>query len=286
MISAVTVRSASAMRQARSTRWRICAGHHGHLHVLVRDVLEQALEVDLLLVVAAHAGPRLLADDRQHRLVVELGVVEPVQEMNRAGARGRQADAELAGELGVRAGHERRHLLVADLDELRAGRTLVSVARAPEGAQDPVDPVARIAVDALDAPRGEALQEEVANRLAHAVSFLSSSARLTFPLPGLLPALTGSRPLGYTRSPASSQGHGGVDVGQMGQSLREVAEQLAGLRVRPPRRTAQGRCRGPPPGRTRSAPLRARPPAARHSASQNEQHRNAPSSPSSPSSRR
>ncbi len=40
------------------------------------DVLHQALEVDLLLVVAPEGGARLLAADRQHRLVVEAGVVQ------------------------------------------------------------------------------------------------------------------------------------------------------------------------------------------------------------------
>ena len=88
------------------------------MHVLVGDVLEQDRQVDLLLVVAAERGARLLADDRDHRLVVELGVVEAVEEVDRAGPGGRHADADLAGELGVGAGHERGHLLVARLDEV------------------------------------------------------------------------------------------------------------------------------------------------------------------------
>jgi len=61
-------------------------GHHRHLHELVGDILEQALKVDLLLVVPAESGSGLLADDRQDRLVVELGVVQPVQQMGRAGS--------------------------------------------------------------------------------------------------------------------------------------------------------------------------------------------------------
>ena len=82
------------------------------------DVLEQRLQIDLLLVAAAERGARLLADDRDDRLMVELRVVEAVQEMDRARAGGRHADADLAGELRVGAGHERGHLLVAHLDEL------------------------------------------------------------------------------------------------------------------------------------------------------------------------
>jgi hypothetical protein len=53
-------------------------GIGGHVHVLVRHVLEQGDQVDLLLVAAAQRHPVLLADDRHHRLVVELGVVEPL----------------------------------------------------------------------------------------------------------------------------------------------------------------------------------------------------------------
>ena len=55
--------------------------------------LKSVDEVDLLLVVAAERGARLLADDRDHRLVVELGVVEAVEQVDGAGAGGRQADA-------------------------------------------------------------------------------------------------------------------------------------------------------------------------------------------------
>ena len=92
--------------------------HADVLHVLVRDVLEERGQVDLLQVVAAERRPRLLADDRHDRLTVELRVVEPVQEMDRPRPGRREADAGLARELGVGAGGERRSLLVADLDEL------------------------------------------------------------------------------------------------------------------------------------------------------------------------
>ncbi len=96
------------------------SGLHRHLHELVRHVLEQRRQVDLLLVVPAQAGARLLADDRHYRLVIELGVIQPVEQMDGPGARGGHADPELVRELRVGAGHECRHLLVADLDELRA----------------------------------------------------------------------------------------------------------------------------------------------------------------------
>ena len=70
--------------------------------------------------------------------------------MDGTGARGRQADAWLARELGVRTSHERGHLFVAHLNEARL------VAELLDAAHDPVDTVAGIAEDALDAPFAQA----------------------------------------------------------------------------------------------------------------------------------
>ena len=80
--------------------------------------LNSVMQIDFLLVVAADRRARLLPDDRDDRLVVQLRVVQAVQQMDRARPGRRQADADFAGELGVRAGHEGGHLLVADLDEV------------------------------------------------------------------------------------------------------------------------------------------------------------------------
>ena len=80
--------------------------------------------------------------------------------MNRTRARGRQTDSRLAGEFGVSAGHERRHLLVTSLDEL-------DLLRAIQGAEDPVDPVARVPINAVHPPSSEPLNDEVAYQFAH-----------------------------------------------------------------------------------------------------------------------
>ena len=74
--------------------------------------------------------------------------------MRRAGPAGREADAELAGELGVGDRHERAHLLVARLDE-------VDPAVALERADDAIDAVARVTIDAPDAPGLEPVDEEI-----------------------------------------------------------------------------------------------------------------------------
>ena len=84
--------------------------------------------------------------DGQHRLAVQLGVVEAVEQVDAARAGGGQADAQPAGVLGVAAGHERRRLLVAHLDE--ADRVLALAQRL----HDAVDAVAGQAEDDLHAP--------------------------------------------------------------------------------------------------------------------------------------
>ena len=103
---------------ARSTRWRTCAGADACCTNAPATSLNRLGEIDFLLVMAADRGARLLAGDRENRHVIEPGVVKPGDQMRRAGPGGRDADAELAGELGVGRGHEGRHFLVPRLDEL------------------------------------------------------------------------------------------------------------------------------------------------------------------------
>src|SRR3954462_4094818 len=75
------------------------------------------------------------------------------------------ANAPLAGELGGGACRERRQLLVARLHEAQPVSQLV------EASEDPVDAVAGIAVHTLDAPFGEALEDEPADgRRGHLAS--------------------------------------------------------------------------------------------------------------------
>jgi hypothetical protein len=134
---------------------------HGRLDVGARDILEEAVEVDLLLIRAAHGQTRRLSNDGHDRLMIEFRVVESVEEVNGAGTGGGDADAGLARELGVCAGHEGGHLLVPDLDE--GDGVLGTVQRAEEA----VDAIAGIAIDTADTPRLEPLDDEVRGRLAH-----------------------------------------------------------------------------------------------------------------------
>jgi len=79
---------------------RLLRSEHG-LHVLRGDVLEEALQVDLLLVLGAEDTRLLLTDYGHHRHVVELGVVETVEQVHRSGALGARDDAHPAGVLGL-----------------------------------------------------------------------------------------------------------------------------------------------------------------------------------------
>src|SRR3954452_9085808 len=81
--------------------------------------------------------------------------------MDRAGAGCGQADAHLACELRMGAGHECRELFVPRLHESRVA------IRTVERAHDAVDAVAGIAVDALHAPVGETSHEKITDGCGH-----------------------------------------------------------------------------------------------------------------------
>ena len=159
---------------ARRSRYAHCAidqvaylrGRRHHVHELLRDVLEEREEIDLLLIVPAECGALLLPDDRHHRLVIELRVVKSVQEMDGTGSGSREAHADLAGELGVCAGHECGELFVARLHEIALALG------ASERTQHPVDGISGIAVDAAHASSRETLQQKIADGHCHIGSLL------------------------------------------------------------------------------------------------------------------
>jgi hypothetical protein len=151
---------------------RRAAGRVGHrLHVrsahdadaVVRDVGEQLVEFDVLLRVCADQVVRRHPGDGQHRLAVELRVVQAVEQMDAPRARCRQTDAEPAGELRIAARHEGRRLLVAHLHEPNAILAL------PQRLHDPVDAVTRQPEDDADVPVGERIDEQIGSRRRHRV---------------------------------------------------------------------------------------------------------------------
>jgi hypothetical protein len=149
------------------------AGQVGHLRHVRRahhpravegDVGEDAVEVDVLLLVGVDHVVVVVAGDGQHRLPVQLGVVEAVEEVQPARTGGGQADPQAPRPAGVPGGHEGGGLFVADLDE-------ADLVLAPaQGLHDPVDPVSGEAEDHLDAPFPEPLYHHVARRARHPLS--------------------------------------------------------------------------------------------------------------------
>ena len=102
-------------------RRQLC-GVGDHL-VVLGDVLEQMLQMHLLLVAGTEQTRFLHAGDREHGHVVELGVVETVEQVDRTRTRGRQAHAEATGLLRVARRHERCGFFVMDEDKLHLVRS-------------------------------------------------------------------------------------------------------------------------------------------------------------------
>ena len=141
--------------------------HRGQLrrvvdHLVVDgDVGVELVEVHFLLIAGAQHRGFLHAGDREHRHVIELGVVEAVEQVDAAGAGRGQADADLPGRLGVGGRHERGGLLVVDQHELHP------VLMAAEALHDPVDAVARDPEDGVHAPVCEPLDQSLGCDLCH-----------------------------------------------------------------------------------------------------------------------
>jgi hypothetical protein len=135
---------------------------HVHLdEVVAGDVLEQGLQIHFLLVAPAHSAACGLPDDRHHRHMIQLRVVQAVQQMDRARPTRGHAHAHPAGELRIPDCREGGHLLMPGLHESWF------VVRFPERGDNSVDTVARIGEHLLDIPVPQALKQIVANRLGH-----------------------------------------------------------------------------------------------------------------------
>ena len=98
-------------------------GHHFHVRrshhtfVVGCDVDEQLVGLHVLLRMGPDQVVVREAGDGEHRLAIQLGVVQPVEQMDRAWPGGGQADAELARVLRIRARHEGGRFFVANVDE-------------------------------------------------------------------------------------------------------------------------------------------------------------------------
>ena len=188
----------AAIRQRSTTREVGNALHVRLAHdarVVDGNVHVQLVQLDVLLgkgvdqVGVRHAG------QRQHRHLVELGVIQSVQQVDSAGTGGRQTDAQATGEFGVAAGHEGGRLLVPHLHEADA---VLAIA---QGFHDAVDTVAGQAEDRVDTPIMDGVDQHVGSSLCHA----PHPARGMPARQGVTPAGVGSsQPSGGRRRSASA----------------------------------------------------------------------------------
>ena len=111
----------------------------------------------------AERGARLLADNRQNRLVIHARVIQARQQVRSAWAGSCDAHAKFTGELGVCTGHECGHFLMACLHELDLALS------PPQGTEHPVDTVARVAKNTPHTPLVQTLHQKVTYCAAHHV---------------------------------------------------------------------------------------------------------------------
>ena len=87
----------------------------------------------------------VLLNDGDDGLVIELGVVEPIEQMHGSGPRSGQADSRFTRELGIPASHEGCHFLMPCLNEADI------ILHFRKRAHDAVYPIARITEYSLHA---------------------------------------------------------------------------------------------------------------------------------------
>ncbi len=99
--------------------------------------------------------------------MIHFRVIKTVEQMNRAWSGSGEANTNFTGEFVMRARHERRHLFVAYL------HVLDRVTRAIDCSNDSVNAIARITIDAANAPLVDSFHQKVTGGFTHDVVDLS-----------------------------------------------------------------------------------------------------------------
>jgi hypothetical protein len=86
--------------------------------------------------------------------VIEFSIVQSGDQVGGPRTAGRQTHADLASEFGVGYGHEGRHFLVPNLDEVDCPGSL-------ERSDHAVNAIARITVDAANSPSVQPFDDEI-----------------------------------------------------------------------------------------------------------------------------
>ena len=153
-----------AMTQGRATRQMSHITNMFRTHdprVIQSHVHEQAIQVHVLLRKGIDEIMKMMAGDRQHRLSIELGIIQAIKQMNSSGAGGGEAHPEFAGIFRITAGHERRGFFVPHLD--KADFVLAFAKRF----HNPVNAIAWQAKNDFHSPFLKHLDQNICRRLTH-----------------------------------------------------------------------------------------------------------------------
>jgi hypothetical protein len=129
----------------------------------VAALAEQLIGVSLLEVAGADLGTGDVGGDGQYRGHAPMGIEQPVDEVQVAGAATAHAGRQLARELCLRTGRESRSLFVADMHP-------ADLSAAADGVGHRVEAVAYDPVHALDARFGKAMNQTFCDGLGHDLS--------------------------------------------------------------------------------------------------------------------
>ena len=139
-------------------------GHLGRRHDVAEvagAVQEDEVGAGLLEVARPDLGPRDVRHDGEHRGAVAIAVVQPVEKVEAAWARGAQDGGRVSRDLGVGPSGEGAGLLVADVDEAQ-----LAIGPA-DGVGDGVGRVADHAIHVANASPQHQVDEFVCDRLRH-----------------------------------------------------------------------------------------------------------------------
>jgi tetrahydromethanopterin S-methyltransferase subunit G len=116
----------------------------------------------------------LLGRDREHRDAAAVAIEQPVDEMKVAGSAASGTDGELARQVGLGAGSERRGLLIAHVDP-------ADLAEAAKRVAEAIEAVANHAVNAFYADLSQRRGDKIGGSSCHgSISTFTRLAKLDF----------------------------------------------------------------------------------------------------------
>src|ERR1700759_1711936 len=90
---------------------RLCR-RRTRMNVFVRHILEKRFQINLLLIISAHAHTGLLTDMGDHGLMIHLCVEKLVEQMDASRSRCRDTYTPPPGEFGTPESHKRGHFFM------------------------------------------------------------------------------------------------------------------------------------------------------------------------------